>query len=264
MNNDQAHINDEQALPPNRYFLTLAYRGTRYCGWQSQPNAPSVQETLEGALSTILRQKIELVGCGRTDTGVHARYYVAHFDAAGVLPPTFLNGLNSILPDDIAVYDCRPVAADAHARFDAYERSYVYHLSFRKDPFLTETAWFYPQFQRLDIAKMQETATLLPQYQQFFPFCKTDSGMDVYHCDLKRAEWEILPDQTGLLFHITANRFLRGMVRLIVGACVQVGTGQLLVSDVKTALDEQKTLKKSLSVPAHGLFLSNIKYSRGV
>ncbi len=248
-------------MTAQRYFLTLSYRGTRYNGWQIQPNASSVQETLETALSTILRQKIEVTGCGRTDTGVHARYYVAHFDAVGELPPTFLNGLNSLLPEDIAVFDINPVAHTAHARFDAIERSYAYHISFRKDPFLTETAWFYPQFKQLDLDKMAEIANLLPQYDAFFPFCKTNSGLDNYHCTLKTAHWEILPNARGLVFHITANRFLRGMVRLIVGACVQAGTGQLSVADIKDALDQQSRLPKSLSAPPQGLFLTSVKYA---
>lgn len=247
-------------MTTTRYFLTLSYRGTRYSGWQIQPNAISVQATLEEAISTILRQKIDLTGCGRTDTGVHARYYVAHFDAEGDLPPRFLNGLNSLLPADIAVSAIQPVASGAHARYDAYERSYEYHISFRKDPFSTETAWFYPQFARLDLQKMQETASLLPHYKSFFPFCKTDSGVDAYNCDLKRATWEILPDGSGLIFHITANRFLRGMVRLIVGACVQTGIGQLSVAAVQEALEKQQHLPKSLSVPPQGLFLTAVKY----
>jgi tRNA pseudouridine38-40 synthase len=247
-------------MTPKRYFLTLSYRGTRYSGWQIQPNAVSVQATIETALSTILRQKIELTGCGRTDAGVHAKYYVAHFDADGDLPPSFLNGLNSLLPEDIAVSDIRPVPLAAHARFDAFERSYEYHITFFKDPFKTETAWFYPQYKKLDLAAMQETAHLLPHYSAFFPFCKTDSGVDAYTCLLKKADWEQLPNQQGLLFHISANRFLRGMVRLIVGACIQTGTGQLQRSQVREALDKQAPLPKSLSVPAQGLFLSDVKY----
>jgi tRNA pseudouridine38-40 synthase len=243
-----------------RYFITLSYRGSRYHGWQIQPNAVSVQATLEGAIATILRQNIALTGCGRTDTGVHAGYYVAHFDAEGDLPIRFLNGLNSLLPEDIAVYSIQAVSPEAHARFDAYERSYAYHLSFRKDPFLTDTAWFYPQFSRLNLGNMEKTASLLPQYASFFPFCKSDSGVEAYHCDLKNATWECLPDNRGLVFHITANRFLRGMVRLIVGACVQTGIGQLSVADVQQALDMQTALPKNLSVPPHGLFLTRVLY----
>lgn len=243
-----------------RYFLTLSYRGTRYAGWQIQPNAPTVQATLETALSTILRQKIEITGCGRTDTGVHASYYIAHFDAEGALPPTFLNGLNSILPEDIAIHDIQLVQPEAHARFDAFERAYEYHFSLQKNPFKTETAWFYPQFALLDFEKMQETAALLPQYSAFFPFCKSNSGLEHYNCVLKSAFWEQRPDDQEWVFHIRANRFLRGMVRLIVGACVQVGRGQLQVDDIKNALEAQKSLKKSLSAPPTGLFLTDVKY----
>lgn len=243
-----------------RYFLTLSYLGTRYSGWQVQPNALSVQTTLESALTTILRQPVGVTGCGRTDAGVHARYYVAHFDAEGDMPPTFLNGLNSLLPRDIAVYDVRPVRPEAHARYDAFERSYEYHIALRKDPFATETTWFFPQSGKLNIKKIQEIADLLPKYTEFFPFCKTDSGAEGYACELKRAFWTHKPEDYRLIFHITANRFLRGMVRLIVGACINAALGKIDVSDVKWALDEQKPLKKSLSVPPQGLFLTVVKY----
>lgn len=243
-----------------RYFLTLSYCGTRYAGWQVQPNAPSVQATLEAAMSTLLREKIEVTGCGRTDAGVHARFYVAHFDAETALPASFLNRLNSLLPNDIAVQAVRAVSPDAHARFDAFERSYAYYVSLSKDPFATETAWFYPMHERLDFAKMQEVAALLPRYSAFFPFCKSDSGLDHYACAMKTAFWEQRPEVQQWVFHITANRFLRGMVRLIVGACVQAGRGQLQVEDVKKALDKQQALPKSLSVPPHGLFLTDVKY----
>lgn len=243
-----------------RYFLQLAYRGTRYHGWQVQPNAPSVQSVLQTALSTLLRQPIEIVGCGRTDTGVHARCYVAHFDAADDLPPKFLMQMNGLLPHDVAVYDCRQVADSAHARFDAWERSYEYHVALRKDPFSTETAWFFPQHQRLDLEKTQETAQLLLQHTTFFPFCKTHSDAEHYHCELRRAEWLHLPEQHRLIFYVTANRFLRGMVRLMVGACLNAGLGKIEVADVREALDDQKMLKRSWSVPPQGLFLTEVRY----
>jgi len=243
-----------------RYFLSLSYRGTHYAGWQIQPNAVSVQATVETALGTILRQKMEVTGCGRTDAGVHARYYVAHFDYEGILPPTFLNGLDSLLPKDVAVHEIRSVAPENHARFDAYERSYEYYVSLRKDPFSTETAWHYPQHALLNFEKMQEVAALLPQYSAFFPFCKSDSGLKHFECNLKTAFWEQRPKEHKWVFYITANRFLRGMVRLIVGASIQVGKGQLSVADVQTALEAQKSLKKSLSVPPQGLFLTDVKY----
>ena len=243
-----------------RYFLTLSYRGTHYAGWQVQSNAPSVQNALETALTTMLREKTAVTGCGRTDAGVHASFYVAHFDAAENLSPGFVNRLNSLLPKDVAVHAIRAVLPTAHARFDAYERSYAYHLSLRKDPFSTETAWHYPLYASLDFEKMQGVASLLPNYSDFSPFCKTDSGVEHYTCEMKSAFWEQQPEEHQWIFHISANRFLRGMVRLIVGACIQVGSGKLTISDIQTALNEQKPLKKSLSVPPQGLFLTDVKY----
>lgn len=243
-----------------RYFLTLSYRGTRYAGWQVQPNALSVQAVLEESLGTLLNQKIEITGCGRTDAGVHARYYVAHLDLDKSLPGNFLHRANSLLPEDVAIHGIRQVAAEAHARFDAYERSYEYHLSLRKNPFSTDTAWHYPMYSRLDFEKMQAMVALLPQYEAFFPFCKSDSGLEHFNCAVKKAFWEKHPEGDRWIFHIAANRFLRGMVRLIVGASIQVGRGQLDISDIKAALEEQKNLKKSLSVPPQGLFLTDVKY----
>ncbi|MFN0013726.1 MAG: tRNA pseudouridine synthase A [Saprospiraceae bacterium] len=243
-----------------RYFLHLAYRGTRYSGWQRQPNAASVQETLETALATLLRQPAEVVGCGRTDAGVHARFYVAHFDCDGDLPPTFLNGLNSLLPDDIAIHAAFPVLPDAHARYDAVERSYEYHISLQKDPFAVETAWFYPQGTRLNTDALHAVAALLPEYTAFAPFCKTESGVVHYRCTITDARWVLLPEQAKLVFHISANRFLRGMVRLIVGACVLAGQGQIAPEDIRVALETQTPLPKSWSVPPQGLFLTSVRF----
>jgi tRNA pseudouridine38-40 synthase len=244
-----------------RYFLTLAYQGTHYCGWQRQPNAVSVQQTIEEAASIILRHNVEVTGCGRTDTGVHAAYYVAHFDTETTLPDKFLVQMNGILPADIAIYDVKAVKDTAHARFDALERSYRYDIALRKDPFSRETAWFFPQYRKLDQVKMQELATLLLQYSSFFPFCKTNSGVEHYACKMLQAYWEEDLERGKLSFHITANRFLRGMVRMIVGASIQVGLGQITLEEVKMALETQTALAKSQSVPPTGLFLVNVRYS---
>ncbi len=243
-----------------RYFLSLAYRGTRYAGWQRQPNALSVQEVLEKALSVLLRQSIEVVGCGRTDAGVHARYYVAHFDAEGDLPSTFLQNINGMLPSDIAVYTAKAMPEDAHARYDATERYYRYHIALRKDPFALETAWLYPRATQIDIGVLQAVAGLLPQYEAFLPFCKTDGGNDHYRCSIRLARWEYLPGDEQMVFHIAANRFLRGMVRLIVGTCVAVGHGTLSLEVVRQALEKQTPLSKALSAPAQGLALTDVQY----
>lgn len=250
-----------------RYFLTLSYLGTRYSGWQVQPNANAVQAEIELALSTFFGgSECAITGCGRTDAGVHARNYVAHFDTDRMVPDHFLKGINSILPKDIAIHQITPMPvwedaeSEPHARYSAFERSYEYHITTRKDPFSLETAWYYPQASRLDTDAMQHTAALLLQYDAFFPFCKTDSGADHYRCAMKQAVWELQPDTHRFIFHITANRFLRGMVRLIVGACIQVGNGLITVAEIKNALDLQQPLKKSLSVPPQGLFLTDIRY----
>ncbi|MEO6038256.1 MAG: tRNA pseudouridine synthase A [Saprospiraceae bacterium] len=243
-----------------RYFLTLSYRGTHYCGWQVQPNGASVQAELEKAWSTILRQPIAITGCGRTDTGVHARYYVAHFDTEGEMTPGMLHRLNSLLPDDVAVHSFRPMHPEAHARFDATERSYEYHLGLRKNPFDTETVWYFSQYRRLDFEKMQLVADLLPRYRAFSPFCKTHSGVENYACDLRTARWIYQADRQQWVFYISANRFLRGMVRLVVGACLQVGQGKLDLADVEMALEKQQALPKNLSAAPQGLFLVDVKY----
>ncbi len=243
-----------------RYFTELAYNGTRYHGWQKQPNAISVQEKVEEAFSTILNTKIEVVGCGRTDTGVHASQYFLHFDFDGKIPDRFLNRINLFLPKDIAIRRIFEVGEKCHARFDAIKRSYEYHIVFEKSPFATETAWHYHAAQKLDLEKLNKAAGLLLKYRAFFPFCKTHHDAQTMECDLQRSEW-IRDDKNGrLVFHISANRFLRGMVRLIVGMCINVALGKLALDDVKEAMDKQVILEKSWSVPPEGLFLSEVKY----
>lgn len=243
-----------------RYFAELAYNGTRYCGWQRQPGQPSVQETLENAFGTILGMPVEVTGCGRTDTGVHARQYFLHFDFEGSFPREFLRRINRFLPPDIAIFRIFEVASGAHARFDASSRSYEYHLTTRKDPFAQHTAYFFPFADRLDPDRLREAAALLLDYEAFLPFCKTHTDVKTMRCDLRRSEWLFYPEKERLVYHITADRFLRGMVRLIVGMCLNVGAGKLHPSEVRTALDRQLRLPRSLSVPPQGLFLTDIRY----
>lgn len=242
-----------------RYFAALAYNGTRYAGWQIQPNAVSVQSTLQQALSTILETEIELVGCGRTDTGVHASQYYAHFDFDGAFPKAFLHRINKLLPDDIVIYNIFEVEPNTHARFDAYKRSYEYHVTFIKNPFSIHTTYHYPYTQRPDFDKMQAAAQLLLAYREFQPFCKSNHDAKTLQCDLTRSEWQQVDEHT-LTFHISANRFLRGMVRLIVGMCLNVGLDKVSLDEVKDALDQQILLKKSWSVPPEGLFLTEVRY----
>lgn len=243
-----------------RYFVELAYKGTNFFGWQIQPKQISVQETLEHAFSTILRTKTGVIGCGRTDSGVHAGQYYLHFDFEGEFPEHFLSRINKFLPPDIAIFRIFPVAKGAHARFDAYHRAYEYCIHFRKDPFQQGTSYYYPFPQKPNPEKMQEAARLLLGYDNFFPFCKTNHDAHTYRCALKRSEWIRGADGRSLSYHIASNRFLRGMVRLIVGMCINVGTGKLDLETVRNALDEQTRLERSTSAPPEGLYLRDIRY----
>ena len=243
-----------------RYFIRLAYNGTRYAGWQRQPEAPSVQQTLEETFATVLRYPVELTGCGRTDAGVHARVFFAHTDLQPPLPELLLHRLNRMLPPDIALLDLFPVQADAHARFDATYRAYQYVISFQKNPFEQHTGYYYPYREKPDPHLMQDAASLLLNYEYFFPFCKADHDAHTVHCSLYESQWTFQRDGQGAIFRIAANRFLRGMVRLIVGMCLEVGTGKLTLDTVRQAMDRQERLKKSISAPPNGLFLSEIRY----
>ena len=241
-------------------MLELAYRGTAYAGWQRQPNARSVEETIDTALSMVLGAPIKLVGCGRTDAGVHASTYAAHFDFGGRLPARLLGRLNRYLPEDIALQGLYKIPQEVHARFSATERSYRYYISRVKDPFRPDTVAWLPQLRELDQPLMQEAAVLLLEYGEFAPFCKTNSDAFTMRCALTESSWDFGVD--ALCYRVSADRFLRGMVRLIVGMCLQVGTGRLSLQDVRQALDRQARLARPLSVPASGLFLTAVRYSR--
>lgn len=244
-----------------RYFLELAYNGTRFCGYQEQPNELTIQSKIEEALGILLRVSTKIVGCGRTDSGVHALQYFAHFDAAQALPIDFTYRLNSLLGDDIVCYRVFEVAENAHARFDATSRSYQYIVDLVQSPFRKETAYFYRYGNRLDLTKMQAAAQLLLKYKDFTTFCKSRTDTKNNFCDLRRSEWIFDTNKQQLVYHVTANRFLRGMIRLIVGMCINVGRGNLDLTVVQSALNQQHTLKNALSAPAEGLFLMDIKYN---
>ena len=243
-----------------RYFAELAYNGMNYFGWQRQPKDISVQEVLEQAFTTILANTIEVTGCGRTDTGVHARHYIMHFDFEGTFPERFIDRINKFLPKDIVIYRIWEVPTEAHARFDATHRAYEYHIDFQKNPFAIDTTYYFHFAKQLDLDKMHAAAALLLEYKEFFPFCKTNHDAKTMRCTLFRAEWILHKEQEKLVFHIAANRFLRGMVRLIVGMMLNVGLGKTSLDEVRYALDHQTRLKRSLSVPPQGLYLCDIRY----
>ncbi len=244
-----------------RYFLEMAYNGTRFTGWQRQPAGGGVQNLVESALATLLRQPVEVTGCGRTDTGVHASYYVLHFDGPESLEPAALvQKLNRFTGPDVAFFRLSEVAHEAHARYDAVLRSYVYHVDLGKNPFRRETAFHFPFFDRLDLEKMNAAAALLLEYEDFAPFCKTHSDVKTMKCLLRRSEWEVNRSEGRLVYHISANRFLRGMVRLIVGQCLNIGLGKSNLEELRRSLDRQSPLEKAWTVPAEGLFLCEVKY----
>lgn len=241
-----------------RFFIEIAYDGSDYSGWQIQPNAVTIQEKIQWALHVLKRENIEIVGCGRTDTGVHASQYFFHMDV-----DTWNADLdykaNAILPKDIVWRNHFEVDENNHARFDAVKRSYTYFMHGKRDPFKHQYSSFVLGANESWLNPMNEVAQLIMQHKSFFPFCKSNHDAKTLLCDISQANWRAT-DTNTLEFHITANRFLRGMVRLIVGSCIQVVQGNILLSEIEQALYEQYRLKRSYSAPANGLFLSAIQY----
>lgn len=239
-----------------RYFIELAYHGKAYHGWQVQDNALSVQQVLNTALQTILRHPVETIGCGRTDTGVHALQHFVHLDTEIELTDKHLQSLNGILPFDIAVKRIIPVAADAHARFDATLRSYQYHVHFEKNPFRNDFSWFLRDIPDIDL--MNEAAAILPEYTDFSCFSKSNTQTFTNNCQIQRAVWEVA--EHGMVFHISADRFLRNMVRAIVGTLVDIGHGHLPPSAIREIIESKNRSNAGASVPACGLYLSEVHY----
>ncbi len=241
-----------------RYFVHIAYNGTNYSGWQIQPNAITIQQVIQEKLSLVVQEDVEVFGCGRTDAGVHASQYYFHFDTNNEDIVNHIRKINYLLPLDIVVYSIERVKDDAHARFDAIARGYEYHLAYQKDPFSIDQVYFYALRDPLDFDKLNEAASILLDYEEFYPFCKTNHDAHTLKCSLSRCEW--VEHNGKLVFHIESNRFLRGMVRLIVGMCIRVANGNISLDDVRNALDTQTRLPKTLSVPAHGLYLTKVEY----
>lgn len=242
-----------------RWRIDLSYLGTHYCGWQRQPGDKTVQQTLEEAFTMILREPIEIVGCGRTDTGVHARKYIAHTDVSMQYDiPKIIYQVNAVLPQDIAIHAIAESEPGFHARFDAIERHYRYYIHFSKDPFLGDRSFYFNLNNALDHSAIQKAAGMLMQYEEYFPFCKTGSDAEHFKCKLTESIWDFSDRQA--IFSIKANRFLRGMVRLIVGACLNVGLEKLSLETLEECLQEQKSLPVNWSVPAVGLYLENVIY----
>lgn len=243
----------------NRYFLKLSYLGTDYSGWQFQINVPSVQESLERTLTAMLHEKITVIGCGRTDAGVHASEYYAHIDATRTdlhTDPLFIFRLNKSLPGSIAIHEVLSVPVNAHARFSATARTYTYFISPTKSAVQHATTWYVHE--PLNIALMNEVAKIILQHDDFIAFSKTGSEMKTSLCSVSHSEWT--EEDGKIVYRITSNRFLRNMVRMIVGTTVEVGTGRMKIERVKEILDSRQQPAVLHIAPANGLFLSAVKY----
>lgn len=242
-----------------RYFIEISYKGTHYHGWQVQPNALTVQAVFNERSSLILRQPVESLGCGRTDTGVHATQFFLHADLridSHVPLPSLINSLNSVLPPDIAVKRIIKVSPHAHARFDATLRSYQYHIHFHKDPFRQNLSWHLKDMP--DVEAMNTAASILFMYTDFSSFSKTHTQVFTNNCRIEKAEWVLTKD--GLAFHISADRFLRNMVRAIVGTLLMVGKHQIKPEELHAIIESKSRSNAGNSVPACGLYLTGVSY----
>ncbi len=239
-----------------RYFLDISYKGTAYHGWQIQPNASSVQEVLNNALEILLRHKVETLGSGRTDAGVHAQMQMVHIDTDIALATKHIIGLNAILPNDVVCNQIYQVLPDAHARFDALSRSYEYHLYPKPNPFYHDLGLF--NSRPLDYVLMNEASQKLLHHTNFTSFSKVHTDVANFECQITEAIWR--NDGQRMIFHITANRFLRGMVRAIVGTLLEVGYKKLSIEEFESIILAQDRCKAGMAVSPQGLFLSNISY----
>lgn len=249
----------------SRYFIYLAYNGTRFCGWQSQPNGVSVQRSLENVLSRVLQQDISVVGAGRTDAGVHARIMVAHMDVAEVIvhPDLLAGKLNNMLSKDIAIYKIISVKDDAHARFDAISRTYEYRISEKKNPFNYEYTCRIA-LHRMNFDRMNEACQILLDYLDFTSFSKLHTDVKTNNCRISDAGWFQDDDHKIWLFNITADRFLRNMVRAIVGTLLEVGRGKMSIDDFRHVIEAKDRSRAGTSAPAEGLALVDIKYPEDI
>lgn len=240
-----------------RYFIHMAYNGTRYHGWQIQPNAISVQQVLEEKLSTFLREEIKVIGCGRTDTGVHASDFYAHFECEKELETQqVVYKLNNVLPTDVAVFDVFEVGEEDHARFTALARTYQYHLHNFKDPFKTETSYFIKG--KLDVEAMNKAGEIMTQYTDFTSLSKTGTDVKTNNCKVEYAHWK--EEGNTYIFEVKADRFLRNMVRATVGTMLEIGQGKKDVESMHEVLKAKSRSSAGFSVPAHGLYLYRIDY----
>jgi tRNA pseudouridine38-40 synthase len=240
-----------------RYFLELSYKGTAYSGFQVQDNAPTIQAEVQKALNTLFRQPFELTGSSRTDAGVHAFQNFFHFDADLAITPKHIYNLNALLPQDIAVKSIHEVPATAHSRFDAVAREYKYFIYSKKDPFMVDRGWLYPYPINMDL--LQEAARVLPQYSDFTSFSKRNTQVKTFQCAIERSEW--INEGSLLIYQVKANRFLRGMVRGLVGTMLKLGREQLSIEDFRQIIEAKDCTRVDFSTPPQGLFLNRVYYN---
>jgi len=241
-----------------RFFLEISYNGANYNGWQIQDSEPTVQAALNEALSTIYNSIVETTGASRTDTGVHAIMNYAHFDTDAEMPENFLHRINLLLPPDIALNNITQVEDEAHTRFDAIERSYEYRIIFKKDPFRSGFAYHY-RFAEPNIELLNKSAEILKSNKDFSSFCKSHVQVKTMICELTQAEWT-LKDNGLIVFNVSGNRFLRGMVRGLVGTMLLIGRGKIGIEDLPRIIESKDNTQADFSAPPEGLFLTNIKY----
>ena len=239
-----------------RYKIELSYNGKNFYGWQRQQNSTTVQQTIEDAFELIFKEKIEIVGCGRTDTGVHAKYYVAHFDSNFKYDHSCIYKLNRFLKNDISIFSISEINNNFHARFSAKNRTYEYYINIEKNPFNTEFSYYIPQ--KLNIKLMKDAMLKLFNYKDFTSFSKLHTDVKTNNCEIKKAE--IIEKNNDIIIRITSDRFLRNMVRAIVGTLIEVGKGKKTVEDFCKIIESKNRNFAGQSVPPHALFLVDIEY----
>lgn len=243
-----------------RYFIEVAYMGTRFSGFQVQENTLTVQSEIDRGISVLMRERVETTGSSRTDAGVHARQNFLHFDLERPLHPQFVYKMNAILPPDIVVKGVYPVGEELHSRFAATGRSYEYTLYTSKDPFMRDRGYFYPY--RLDLELLQEAAQVLMEYRDFSTFSKRNTQVKTFNCTIRESVWR--RDGERVIYNVSANRFLRGMVRGMVGTMLRVGRERLSLADFRSAIEAKDCTQADFAVPPQGLCLMEVQYPEGV
>ncbi|HQV06985.1 MAG: tRNA pseudouridine(38-40) synthase TruA [Chitinophagaceae bacterium] len=244
----------------SRYFLELAYKGTNFSGFQTQKNANTIQAEIEKAFHTLQKEKIEMTGSSRTDAGVHALQNFFHFDFLKNIHPHFVYKMNAILPPDIVVKSIQKVSPESHCRFDAVSRQYNYHIYRYKDPFLRETAFYFPY--TLNISLLQEAATLLLQYTDFTSFSKRNTQVKSFQCTIHQSRW--IDNGHTLQYEVIANRFLRGMVKALTATMLEVGKEKITLSEFQNIIEAKDCTRAKFAVPSHGLFLTGVNFKPGI